>query len=139
VVWPGPNSNTFVATILARTPQLLVDLPPTAIGKDYTERKLVSTASSGTGWRVGYAGLTGLTVAREEGIEANLLGLVFGVDVLRPALNLPFVGRVGVAKTPGALAEATAGPHPDLTAATEASLSSPGSCFEARPDKVPAV
>ena len=139
VVWPGPNSNTFVATILAGTPQLRVDLPPTAIGKDYTERKLVGAASSGTGWRVGYGGLAGLTVAREEGVEANLLGLVFGIDVLRPALKLPFVGRVGVAKSPGAIVEAIAGPHPDLAAATEASLAPPAGCFEAQPEKAPTV
>ena len=32
----------------------------------------------------------------KEGIEVNLLGLVFGVDVLRPALKLPFFGRIGM-------------------------------------------
>ena len=34
-VWPGPNSNTFVAFVLRRVPELRVDMPPTAIGKDY--------------------------------------------------------------------------------------------------------
>ena len=34
-VWPGPNSNTFTAFVLREVPELRVDLPPTAIGKDY--------------------------------------------------------------------------------------------------------
>ena len=29
-------------------------------------------------------------------MEFNLLGLSFGVDVLRPALRLPAIGRLGV-------------------------------------------
>ena len=33
--WPGPNSNTFTAWITRAVPELEVDLPPTAIGKDY--------------------------------------------------------------------------------------------------------
>jgi hypothetical protein len=37
-------------------------------------------------------------MAREEGIELNLLGLSFGVDVLKPALRLPFIGRLGVSE-----------------------------------------
>jgi hypothetical protein len=34
--WPGPNSNTFVATILAAVPEIGVTLPATAIGKDFS-------------------------------------------------------------------------------------------------------
>ena len=34
-IWPGPNSNTFTAFVLRDVPELRVDLPPTAIGKDY--------------------------------------------------------------------------------------------------------
>ena len=33
--WPGPNSNTFVATVLAAVPETGVTLPATAIGKDF--------------------------------------------------------------------------------------------------------
>src|SRR6185369_5139161 len=32
-IWPGPNSNTFVANALRAVPELHVALPPTAIGK----------------------------------------------------------------------------------------------------------
>ncbi len=48
-IWPGPNSNTFAAFILRRVPELRVDLPPTAIGKDYLGWKSVGTTPSGTG------------------------------------------------------------------------------------------
>jgi len=34
-MWPGPNSNTFVAHILRSVPELGVVLPPDAIGRDY--------------------------------------------------------------------------------------------------------
>lgn len=36
----------------------------------------------------------------EEGVELNLLSLTFGVDVKRPALKLPIVGRVGFSQHP---------------------------------------
>jgi hypothetical protein len=32
----------------------------------------------------------------DEGLELNLLGLTFGVDVRRPALKLPAIGRLGM-------------------------------------------
>ena len=34
-------------------------------------------------------------VGVEEGFEVNLLGLVFGVDPLGPAIKLPGIGRIG--------------------------------------------
>ncbi len=48
-VFPGPNSNTFTAWVARHTPELRLDLPPTAIGKDYLGDSLVSEAPSGTG------------------------------------------------------------------------------------------
>ena len=33
--YPGPNSNTFTAHVARSVPELGLDLPPTAIGKDY--------------------------------------------------------------------------------------------------------
>ena len=40
-------------------------------------------------------GLLGLMVGREEGVELNILGLIFGIDPLGPAIKLPMVGRIG--------------------------------------------
>ena len=49
-VWPGPNSNTFTAFVARSVPALRVDLPPTAIGKDYLSDGLLAATPSGTGW-----------------------------------------------------------------------------------------
>jgi hypothetical protein len=99
--WPGPNSNTFVAWIAREVPQLGLDLPPTAIGKDWLPpgRYLVPTPS-GTGWQLSFHGVLGVAVGRSEGIEINLLGLNAGFDLDDFALRLPGLGRVG----PGRLA-----------------------------------
>jgi hypothetical protein len=94
--WPGPNSNTFVAWLLRRIPELDVQLPPTAIGKDYLADGVLAAAPSATGYQLSFKGLFGLTVAVEEGIELNLLGLVLGVDPLGLGVKLPGIGRLAL-------------------------------------------
>ncbi len=94
-LWPGPNSNTFVAWVARQVPALRLDLPPTAIGKDYLgATTFIDHAPSGTGWQLSLMGLAGVTVARDEGLELNLLGLGFGIDVDDLALRLPGFGRL---------------------------------------------
>jgi hypothetical protein len=94
--WPGPNSNTFVAAVLAAVPELQAALPPTAIGKDFPyDGDAFGWTPSGTGVRVSLGGYLGLTVGWVEGIEINLLGAVFGIDLRRPAVKLPALGRLG--------------------------------------------
>ena len=96
-VWPGPNSNTFIAHVAREIPELRVDLPPTAIGKDYIPRGgLFASTPSGTGYQFSLFGIFGLLVAAEEGVEVNILGLTFGIDPLDLALKLPGFGRVGL-------------------------------------------
>jgi hypothetical protein len=94
-VWPGPNSNTFTAFILRRVPELRVDLPPTAIGKDYLGWKSVGRTPSGTGGQASLFGLVGVSAGVEEGVEVNLLGLNFGLDPKSLSVKLPIVGRIG--------------------------------------------
>lgn len=93
--WPGPNSNTFVAHVLRRLPELRADLPPTAIGKDYLADGFLDVTPSGTGGQLSLFGLAGIAVGIEEGLEINLFGLNFGVDPGDFALRLPGVGKVG--------------------------------------------
>lgn len=94
-MWPGPNSNTFTAWITRAVPEIGADLPPTAIGKDFTGERLVGSAPSGGGLQFSIAGLLGFTASAVEGIELNVLGLSFGIHPLDPAVRLPIVGRLG--------------------------------------------
>ena len=99
--WPGPNSNTFTAYIARAVPELGLDLPPTAIGKDYLGDRLYATAPSGGGFQLSLVGLLGVLASDVEGFEVNVLGLAFGIDPFCPALRLPLVGRFGAARPNG--------------------------------------
>lgn len=107
VAWPGPNSNTFVAHIARTVPELELDLPATAIGKDYIGRRWASTPPSGNGFQLSLFGLFGVLVSRVEGFEVNVLGLTFGFHPLTLALKLPLIGRLGVARSFGPGSQAT--------------------------------
>lgn len=100
-VWPGPNSNTFIAALGRAVPELRLDLPPTAIGKDYLPGgALLARAPSGGGVQLSLNGLLGIIIAPQEGLEFNLLGLSAGIDLNPPAIKLPGVGRLGRAAEP---------------------------------------
>ncbi len=94
-VWPGPNSNTFVAHVLRSAPELRADLPATAIGKDYLGPGFVARSPSGTGAQLNVFGVVGALAGVEEGVELNVLGLTFGIDPLDLSLKLPLAGRLG--------------------------------------------
>jgi hypothetical protein len=94
-LWPGPNSNSFVAHVVREVPALRAVMPVTAIGKDYLlDAGVVGAAPSGTGYQLSVFGLFGLLLAKEEGVELNILGLSIGFDILDAALLLPGLGRV---------------------------------------------
>jgi len=101
-VWPGPNSNTFTAYILREAPELRVDLPPTAIGKDYFGGLPVDRTPSGTGVQVNLLGAVGVLGGLEEGLELNVLGLTLGIDPKNLAIKLPLIGRLGFGAGPEA-------------------------------------
>ena len=89
-VWPGPNSNTFVAWVVSQVPDLQVAMPPTALGKDFHAfSDIVGLTPSRTGIQIQLGGYLGLTIGWVEGVEMNFLGLVTGFDLRRPALKLP--------------------------------------------------
>ncbi len=97
VLWPGPNSNTFTASVARAVPELKLDLPPTAIGKDYLpDGRLLASTPSGTGFQFSLFGLLGFSLATEEGLEVNVLGLSAGIDPLDGAIKLPGIGRLGL-------------------------------------------
>jgi len=96
-LWPGPNSNSFVTHVLAAVPAIGIALPPTAMGKDWrTASGIFGLTPSHTGIQLSFAGLFGVSIGWVEGIEVNVLGLVTGIDIRRPAIKLPGFGRIGV-------------------------------------------
>ena len=94
--WPGPNSNTFTAWIGQAVPELEMDLPATAIGKNYLGSAVFAAAPSGSGFQMSFAGLLGVSASGVDGLEFNLLGLSFGVSP--NGVKLPIVGRIGGAR-----------------------------------------
>jgi Protein of unknown function (DUF3750) len=99
--WPGPNSNTFVAAIIAAVPGMPATLPPTALGKDFPfDRRWLGWTPSRTGVRINLGGYLGLSMGWVEGVEINLLSAVADIDLRRPAVKLPGLGRLGVALLP---------------------------------------
>lgn len=96
-LWPGPNSNTFIATILEAVPEMQASLPATAVGKDFPyDGRWFGMTPSHTGVRFNALGYFSVTLGWVEGFEVNILGAVAGLDIRRPALKLPGVGRIGV-------------------------------------------
>ncbi len=92
-LWPGPNSNTFVAWVTRQIPELRADLPATAIGKDYLGGRVIGSAPSGSGFQFSLAGLLGFSASGVEGVEINVLSLNIGVGP--SGLKLPLIGRIG--------------------------------------------
>ena len=94
--WPGPNSNTFVDSLLRRC-DLHADLPATAIGRDYRGLIGVSWTAGGTGVQF-ETPIAGVKLGLTEGIEVHFFALAFGLDLWPPALIVPFgPGRIGFA------------------------------------------
>jgi hypothetical protein len=95
--WPGPNSNTFVAAIMQAVPEIKATLPATAIGKDFPyDGRWYGLTPSKTGVRINLKGYFGITLGWVEGLEVNLFGAVTGIDLRRPGIKMPGLGRIGV-------------------------------------------
>ncbi|MGF1475535.1 MAG: DUF3750 domain-containing protein [Geminicoccaceae bacterium] len=95
-IWPGPNSNSFVAWVGREVPALGLELPPRAFGKDYLGgRRIWARAPSGTGVQLSLFGLLSVIIAREEGFEISIGGFVVGFDPFDIAVKVPGLGRFG--------------------------------------------
>ncbi|HEY6259693.1 MAG TPA: DUF3750 domain-containing protein [Xanthobacteraceae bacterium] len=95
-IWPGPNSNTFTASLLRAMPELETTLPSNAIGKDFRAGPYLGLTDSRTGIEASLFGIVGVKLGWVEGVEVNFLGLVAGLDLRHPAIKLPGFGRIGV-------------------------------------------
>ena len=97
---PSTNTGTWVIT-----------------GPGPADGRWIALTPSRTGVRLSLGGYGGLTIAWVEGLEINLLGAVVGLDLRRPALQLPGLGRLGLSAQSGRKLEASEGiesPYKDL-------------------------
>lgn len=99
VLWPGPNSNTLLAYVARKVPELGLALPANAIGKDFLPAfTFFAKAPSGTGYQFSILGIFGVLLAQKEGLEINILGFVYGISPLQYAIELPGIGQVSLRK-----------------------------------------
>lgn len=93
--WPGPNSNTF-ADGLIRACGLGIELPASAIGRDYRGPIGVSVTEARTGVQL-ETWLGGAKIGLAEGVGADLAGLSLGLHFWPPGIEVPLnPGRVGL-------------------------------------------
>ncbi len=96
--WPGPNYNTFIQAILDAVPELDTTLPALAIGKDFPyDGKWLRATADGAGFRLSLAGYGGVTLGWREGLTIGFGGTGLRLDFRHPAIELPGLGRFGVA------------------------------------------
>jgi hypothetical protein len=95
-IWPGPNSNTFIAAVLRAIPEVGVTLPPNAVGRDFRPWPYLGLTDSGTGVEASLWGMLGVKLGWVEGVELNVAGLVAGLDLRDPGVKLPGFGRIGL-------------------------------------------
>jgi hypothetical protein len=94
-IWPGPNSNSFVAHVLREVPEFGAVLPANAVGRDF--RPGIAAFDRAPDWsdfHLTLGGVLGIAVGRLSGIELHFAGLVAGIDLQRPALKIPGLGSV---------------------------------------------
>ncbi len=94
-IWPGPNSNSFVAHVLRAVPEFGAVLPANAVGRDY--RAGLAAFDHAPDWsdfHLTFGGVLGVAAGRLSGLEIHIAGLVAGIDIARPALKVPGLGAV---------------------------------------------
>jgi Protein of unknown function (DUF3750) len=95
VIWPGPNSNTFVSWVVRNTKGFKAELSPVGVGKDYLGPGLqMARAPSDTGYTISVSGYVGATLAWAEGFEIHLIGSTIGIDPDDLAIKLPALGKL---------------------------------------------
>lgn len=95
-IYPGPNSNTFIAHILRHVPELGAVLPPEAVGRDYlSDGSFFYAAPDGKDFSLSLGGYAGLTLGARSGFEINFMGLVAGIDIQNPGVKIPALGYFG--------------------------------------------
>lgn len=92
VIWPGPNSNSFIATILDEVPALNMLTDGSAVGRDFpADGRFIGQRKSGD-WFISFAGYAGVVMGKNAGLELNFLGLVAGLNPFQRSISIPAFG-----------------------------------------------
>ncbi|WAP70874.1 DUF3750 domain-containing protein [Jiella pelagia] len=92
-IFPGPNSNSFVAHVMRQVPEIDVSLPTVSVGRDYpTGGRLAFLDPDGRDLHLSLFGYAGLSAGWKSGLEINFLGLVAGLDFRRLGIKVPAFG-----------------------------------------------
>ena len=91
VPWPGPNSNSFVETIIRETDGVFALLDHNSIGKD--QGWYLGPTAGGTGVEV-QSTFLGAAIGLREGVEVNMMGLTAGVGFWPPMIKIPGVPEI---------------------------------------------
>lgn len=95
-MFPGPNSNTFVAYVLRTVPEIGAVLPPHAVGRDYLpDGEFLHVDADWKDIHLTVRGLIGMSAGIRSGLEVHFLGLVAGLDIADPGIKVPALGRIG--------------------------------------------
>lgn len=94
-IWPGPNSNSFVAHVLREVPEIDAVLPPNAVGRDYIANGGFYHFDPAGDVNLTLYGLVGISAGVKSGLEVHLFGLVAGLDFRNPGIKVPAFGRFG--------------------------------------------
>lgn len=95
VVWPGPNSNSFIAYLLNEVPDLGLALPSNAVGRDWLpNNKWFILDPDGKNLQVSLFGVAGFAIGVRHGVEINFLGLVAGFELTDFGIKLPGFGKI---------------------------------------------
>ena len=87
-----------VRAVKRAVPEIGAVLPPHAVGRDYLGAgPRAAVDRDARDLHLSLHGLAGLSAGLRSGFEVHLLGQAIGIDVMRPALKLPGIGRVGLA------------------------------------------
>lgn len=97
ILWPGPNSNSFISYLIRNSSLIRTNLPANAIGKDWLGfNKFFAFSESKTGIQISIFGIFGIIFALKEGVEFNILGLSFGFSPYKITFKLPFIGDISM-------------------------------------------
>jgi hypothetical protein len=98
-IWPGPNSNSFIAHVLNDVPELQAVLPSNAVGRDFlASGEWLRVDPNYDNIQVSLGGYAGFAIGKRHGFELNFLGLVTGFGISEPSIKLPGFGTIPLSK-----------------------------------------